>query len=77
MHNWGRIIPLAIACLLPLAGCSAAPGYGAPRAGRGVCVQACDAAMGACSRRCSNRVDDNLCSQECLDELESCKDRCE
>ena len=77
MHTWGRIIPLAIVCFLPLSGCTTGSGSGTPRIEGAACVKACDEAMTACSRDCSNRVDDNLCSQECLDKLETCKNKCE
>jgi len=77
MHKWSMITPLAIVCFLLLAGCTTGSGSGKPRIEGAACVKACDAAMDACSSDCDNRVDDNLCSQECLDRLATCTKRCE
>jgi hypothetical protein len=77
MSRWRSMIPLAIACLLPLAACKTGSGDSAPRAEGPACVKACDEAMDACSVECSNQVDDLLCSKSCLDKLETCKRGCE
>jgi len=68
---------IGAACLLAAGGCTTGSSSEAPHAASPACIKACDAAYDACSLDCENHVDNNLCSRECIDKLDSCKQRCE
>ena len=77
MDGRGRIIFLAVACILALAACTTGSRLSAPAEEGSVCVKTCEGALDECSRECRNAVDNTLCSRECLDVLTHCKKRCE
>jgi hypothetical protein len=41
------------------------------------CQKACYAELDTCSEKCRDRVDDNLCAQECIDKKDECITKCE
>jgi hypothetical protein len=43
----------------------------------GSCHKACYERFDRCSDACGNEVDNNLCAQECIDEQNSCTEKCE
>ena len=77
MRRSVEITWLAVAGSLLLASCASPSRNGTETTTDAACVKECDAAMDACSQDCANRVENDLCAEECIDKLQKCKNRCE
>jgi hypothetical protein len=77
MRKTDMITWLAVAGLLVSAACANPSDNGTATMPDAACVTTCDAAMDSCSMDCDNHVDNQLCAQECIDKLQSCKSRCD
>ena len=66
MFRRGRIVLFAIACVLPLVSCETASEHKPPAQEGSVCVKTCEATFDECSRRCTNDVENDRCSDFCM-----------
>lgn len=74
MRAWKQIA-LALVCSAAFVACSTQDTSG--RSGDpGSCHRSCDGAYDKCAYSCEQKVDNNMCSDECIDALDSCKRRC-
>jgi hypothetical protein len=74
MRSWK--IALALVCCAAFAACSTQDTSGAASGDPGSCRRSCDGAYDKCAYSCEQKVDNNMCSDECIDALDSCKRRC-
>ena len=74
MRAWK--IALAIVCCSAFAACSTQDTSGATSGDPATCQRSCDGVYDKCAYSCQQKVDNNMCSDECIDALDSCKRRC-
>ena len=74
MRCWNRIA-LALLCCAVFAACKTQETSGASSVDPATCESSCDAAYDRCANHCE-QTDNNMCSEECVDAIESCKRRC-
>jgi len=73
MSRWNRII-LLLACCAAFAGCSTQDTTGAVSVDPATCRDTCEDLYNPCLQNCN--VDNQICPEECVDTLASCKNRC-
>jgi hypothetical protein len=75
MRRWNRIA-LVILCCAVFSACKTQESPAPATAGTpATCRSSCDASYDRCALACQ-QTDNNMCSDECVDALESCKKHC-
>ena len=75
MKRWKRVA-IGLACCMAFAGCSTQDSSSAAGLDPAACERSCDEAYDKCAYSCMQKIDNQMCAQECIDMHESCKKRC-